>query len=117
MSSANTAGSGTGAAAQHSQSIDAWLAHVPGLKVIQPSTPADIKGMLLAAIDDPDPVMVFEHKLLYKMKGVVPEGHYTVPIGKAEVVRKGTQVTIVTYGTMIYVCEAAARSPSPCQTR
>ena len=77
------AGSGTGAAAQHSQSLEAWLAHVPGLKVVQPSTPHDAKGLLLAAIDDPDPVMVFEHKLLYKMKGDVPEEAYRVPIGKA----------------------------------
>ena len=83
------AGSGTGAAAQHSQSIEAWLAHVPGLKVIQPSTPYDMKGMLLAAIDDPDPVMVFEHKLLYKTKGEVPEEAYRVPIGKAHVARTG----------------------------
>ena len=71
------AGSGTGAAAQHSQSLEAWLGHVPGLKVVQPATPHDAKGLLLAAIDDPDPVMIFEHKLLYKMKGRVPEGHYT----------------------------------------
>ena len=83
------AGSGTGAAAQHSQSLEAWLGHVPGLKVVQPSTPHDAKGMLLAAIDDPDPVMIFEHKLLYKMKGQVPEGHYTVPIGKAAIRRDG----------------------------
>ncbi|MDA4831740.1 alpha-ketoacid dehydrogenase subunit beta, partial [Enterobacter hormaechei] len=89
------AGSGTGAAAQHSQSLEAWLGHVPGLKVIQPSTPYDAKGMLLAAIEDPDPVMIFEHKLLYKMKGPVPEGYYTVPIGKAAVVREGTDLTIV----------------------
>lgn len=60
------AGSGTGAAAQHSQSLEAWLGHVPGLKVLQPSTPYDAKGMLLAAVEDPDPVMIFEHKLLYK---------------------------------------------------
>src|SRR5918994_6863395 len=69
-------GSGTGAAAQHSQSLEAWLAHVPGLKVVQPSTPHDAKGLLLAAIDDPDPVMVFEHKLLYKSKGAVPLAAY-----------------------------------------
>ena len=68
------AGSGTGAAAQHSQSLEAWLGHVPGLKVVQPATPYDAKGLLLAAIQDPDPVMIFEHKLLYKMKGPVPEG-------------------------------------------
>ena len=85
------AGSGTGAAAQHSQSLEAWLGHVPGLKVLQPATPHDAKGMLLAAIADPDPVMIFEHKLLYKMKGPVPEGHYTVPIGKAEIRREGTR--------------------------
>jgi pyruvate/2-oxoglutarate/acetoin dehydrogenase E1 component len=66
-------GSGTGAAAQHSQSLEAWFAHVPGLKVVQPSTPHDAKGMLLAAIEDPDPVMIFEHKLLYKMKGPCPK--------------------------------------------
>ena len=82
------AGSGTGAAAQHSQSLEAWLAHVPGLKVIQPSTPYDIKGMLLSAIDDPDPVMVFEHKLLYKMKGDVPAEPYRVPIGKDRAPRR-----------------------------
>ena len=85
------AGSGTGAAAQHSQSLEAWFAHVPGLKVVQPSTPHDAKGLLLAAIDDPDPVMVFEHKLLYKMKGQVPEEAYRVPIGKAAVRREGTR--------------------------
>ncbi|KAB2861181.1 MAG: alpha-ketoacid dehydrogenase subunit beta, partial [Bauldia sp.] len=89
------AGSGTGAAAQHSQSLEAWLGHVPGLKVIQPATPHDAKGMLLAAVADPDPVMIFEHKLLYKMKGIVPPGYYTTPIGKAEIRRAGTDLTIV----------------------
>jgi pyruvate dehydrogenase E1 component beta subunit len=104
------AGSGTGAAAQHSQSLEAWLAHVPGLKVIQPATPYDAKGMLLAAVDDPDPVMIFEHKLLYKMKGAVPEGHYTVPIGKAEVMSEGTEVTIVATSIMVHkAMDAAAK--------
>ena len=102
------AGSGTGAAAQHSQSLEAWLAHVPGLKVIQPSTPHDAKGLLLAAIEDPDPVMIFEHKLLYKMKGEVPEGHYTVPIGKASVVREGGDVTIVATSVMVHKALMAA---------
>lgn len=103
------AGSGTGAAAQHSQSLEAWLAHVPGLKVIQPATPHDAKGMLLAALEDPDPVMIFEHKLLYKMKGIVPEGHYTVEIGKAEVRRIGTDATIVATSIMVHkALEAAA---------
>jgi len=96
------AGSGTGAAAQHSQSLEAWLAHVPGLKVIQPATPHDAKGMLLAAVQDPDPVMIFEHKLLYKMKGEVPEGHYTVPIGKAEVRKAGKDATIVATSIMVH---------------
>jgi acetoin:2,6-dichlorophenolindophenol oxidoreductase subunit beta len=103
------AGSGTGAAAQHSQSLEAWLAHVPGLKVIQPATPHDAKGMLLAALEDPDPVMIFEHKLLYKMKGVVPEGYYTVEIGKAEVRKIGTDATIVATSIMVHkALEAAA---------
>lgn len=103
------AGSGTGAAAQHSQSLEAWLAHVPGLKVIQPATPYDVKGMLLAALEDPDPVMVFEHKILYKTKGMVPTGHYTVPIGKAEVRREGTDVTIVATSLMVHKSLEAAR--------
>jgi acetoin:2,6-dichlorophenolindophenol oxidoreductase subunit beta len=103
------AGSGTGAAAQHSQSLEAWLAHVPGLKVIQPATPHDAKGMLLAALEDPDPVMIFEHKLLYKMKGEVPAGHYTVEIGKAEVRKAGIDATIVATSIMVHkALEAAA---------
>ena len=103
------AGSGTGAAAQHSQSLEAWFAHVPGLKVVQPSTPHDAKGLLLAALEDPDPVLIFEHKLLYKSKGPVPEGYYTVPIGKAAVRRAGRDVTIVATSIMaIRSLEAAA---------
>ncbi len=102
------AGSGTGAAAQHSQSLEAWLGHVPGLKVIQPATPHDVKGMLLAAVADPDPVMIFEHKLLYKMKGPVPEGHYTVPLDKAEIRREGTDVTIVATSIMVHKALEAA---------
>lgn len=102
------AGSGTGAAAQHSQSIEAWFAHVPGLKVIQPATPHDAKGMLLAAVEDPDPVMIFEHKLLYKMKGSVPAGHYTVPIGEAEIRCVGRDVTIVATSVMVHRAMDAA---------
>ena len=102
------AGSGTGAAAQHSQSLEAWLAHVPGLKVLQPATPYDAKGMLLAAVADPDPVMIFEHKLLYKMKGDVPEGYYTVPIGKAHIAREGRDVTIVATSIMVHKSLEAA---------
>ncbi|WP_295812539.1 alpha-ketoacid dehydrogenase subunit beta [uncultured Nitratireductor sp.] len=103
------AGSGTGAAAQHSQSLEAWLGHVPGLKVIQPATPHDAKGMLLAAIEDPDPVMIYEHKILYKMKGEVPEGYYTVPIGKAEVRREGADLTIVATSIMVHKALDAAK--------
>jgi acetoin:2,6-dichlorophenolindophenol oxidoreductase subunit beta len=102
-------GSGTGAAAQHSQSLEAWFAHVPGLKVVQPSTPHDAKGLLLAAIDDPDPVLIFEHKLLYKMKGHVPAEAYRVPIGKAEIRRAGKDVTVVATSIMVHrALDAAA---------
>ena len=101
-------GSGTGAAAQHSQSLEAWFAHVPGLKVLEPSTPADAKGLLLAAIEDPDPVLIFEHKLLYKMKGDVPEGHYLTPIGKANVAREGRDVTVVAAAIMVHKALEAA---------
>ena len=104
------AGSGTGAAAQHSQSLEAWLAHVPGLKVVQPATPHDAKGLLLAAIDDPDPVMVFEHKLLYKTKGEVPAEPYRVPIGKAIVRREGSDVTIVATAIMVHRALEAAEA-------
>jgi len=99
-------GSGTGAAAQHSQSLEAWFAHVPGLKVVQPSTPHDAKGLLLAAIDDPNPVLIFEHKLLYKTRGAVPEDAYRVPIGKAAIRRAGRDLTIV--GSSIMAIRAAA---------
>jgi acetoin:2,6-dichlorophenolindophenol oxidoreductase subunit beta len=102
------AGSGTGAAAQHSQSLEAWFAHVPGLKVVQPSTPHDAKGLLLSAIDDPDPVMVFEHKLLYKTKGDVPQEAYRVEIGKAAVRREGRHVTIVATAIMVHRALEAA---------
>jgi acetoin:2,6-dichlorophenolindophenol oxidoreductase subunit beta len=102
------AGSGTGAAAQHSQSLEAWFGHVPGLKVVQPSTPEDAKGLLLAALADPDPVLIFEHKLLYKMKGEVPSGYYTTPIGKALVRRVGADVTIVAGAIMVHRALEAA---------
>jgi pyruvate dehydrogenase E1 component beta subunit len=102
-------GSGTGAAAQHSQSLEAWFAHIPGLKVVQPSTPHDAKGLLLSAIDDPNPVLVFEHKLLYKTRGPVPAGDYRVPIGKAAVRREGRDLTIVAASVMAIRAEAAAQ--------
>ena len=101
-------GSGTGAAAQHSQSLEAWFGHVPGLKVVQPATPEDAKGLLLSALDDPDPVMIFEHKLLYKSKGHVPEGAYKTPIGSAAVRREGHDVTIVATAIMVHKALEAA---------
>jgi pyruvate dehydrogenase E1 component beta subunit len=104
------AGSGTGAAAQHSQSPEAWFCNAPGLKVVIPSTPADAKGLLIAAIRDDNPVLFLEQKLLYRTKGDVPEGEYIVPLGKAAVHREGTDVTIITYGRMLPMClEAAAQ--------
>lgn len=103
-------GSGTGAAAQHSQSLEAWFGHVPGLKVVQPSTAEDAKGLLLAAIDDPDPVMIFEHKLLYKTKGAVPKGRYVTPIGKAAVRRQGGDLSIVATSIMVHKALDAAQT-------
>ena len=94
-------GSGTGAAAQHSQSLEAWFAHVPGLKVVMPSSPYEAKGLLLAALADPNPVIVLEHKLLYKTSGDVPEEMYTSEIGKAKVLREGKDLTIVATGVMV----------------
>ena len=91
-------GAGTGAAAQHSQSLEAWFVHVPGLKVVMPSTPYDAKGLLFAALDDLNPVIFYEHKLLYNRKGDVPEEPYRVPLGEALVSRGGEDVTIVAAG-------------------
>src|SRR5581483_10525787 len=101
-------GSGTGAAAQHSQSLEAWFAHVPGLKVVQPATPHDAKGLLLAAIDDPNPVLIFEHKLLYKTRGPVPAEAYRVPLGRAAIRREGRDLTIVATSIMALRAAAAA---------
>ena len=96
-------GSGTGAAAQHSQNLEPWFASVPGLKVVVPSNPADAKGLLLAAIDDPNPVIFLEHKLLYKIPGrdPVPEGATRTPLGVSKVVREGKDLTIVATGIMV----------------
>ncbi|WP_019535969.1 alpha-ketoacid dehydrogenase subunit beta [Paenibacillus ginsengihumi] len=102
------AGSGTGAAAQHSQSLEAWMTHIPGLKVIQPSTAYDAKGLLRAAIEDDNPVIFYEHKLLYRTKGHVPEEPYTLPIGKADVKRAGTDVTVVATSIMVHKALEAA---------
>ena len=103
-------GSGTGAAAQHSQSLEAWMCHVPGLKVVAPSTAADAKGLLKAAIRDNNPVIFFENKILYKTKGLVPEEDYVIELGKADIKRDGSDVTVVTYGRMLQKVEEAAET-------
>jgi pyruvate dehydrogenase E1 component beta subunit len=104
-------GAGIGAGFHHSQSFEAWLAHVPGLKVIMPSDPADVKGLLKSAIRDNDPVMFMEHKLLYKrMSGPVPEKEYLIPIGKGAIKRPGTDITIVATGAMVRTSLGAAEA-------
>jgi len=95
------AGSGTGAAAQHCQSLEALFMNVPGIKVIAPSTPYDVKGLLIASIRDNNPVIFMEHKLLYRAKGPVPEGLYSIPIGEAEIKREGRDLTVVAYSIMV----------------
>ncbi len=101
-------GGGSGAGPFHSQSNEAWFTHVPGLKVVYPSTPYDAKGLMLAAFDDPNPVMFFEHKAMYRSEsGAVPEGFYTVEIGKARQVREGQDLSILTYGLGVRWAEHA----------
>ena len=95
------AGSGTGAAEHHSQSFENWFTHVPGLKVVMPSTPYDAKGLLISAIRDDNPVLFIEQKLLYKTKGHVPEEMYTIPLGEADIKREGTDLTIVATALMV----------------
>jgi 2-oxoisovalerate dehydrogenase E1 component beta subunit len=104
-------GGGVHGALYHSQSVEGFFTHVPGLKVVIPSTPHDAKGLLRTAIRDEDPVLFFEHKKMYRsVRGDVPEGEYTVPLGRALVRRPGRQVTVVAYGLMVhYALEAAQR--------
>ena len=94
-------GAGRGNAAQHSQSLEAWFFHVPGLIVVQPATPADAKGLLKSAIACDDPVLFIEHKMLYNTKGAVPEKPYTIPLGKANLVRPGKDVTVIATAQML----------------
>ena len=103
-------GVGFGDAAQHSQSLEAWHAHVPGLKVVMPSTPYDAKGLLKASIRDDNPIIFIEHKLLYLTEGPVPEDDYVVPIGKADIKREGTDVTIITWSKMVLDSLEAAKT-------
>lgn len=101
-------GAGTGAAAQHSQSLEACLAHFPGLKVVIPSTPYDAKGLLKTAIRDDNPVMFLEQKTLYRTKGEVPKEDYEIPFGVADIKREGDDCTIITYGRMVQMSLKAA---------
>jgi pyruvate dehydrogenase E1 component beta subunit len=95
------AGSGTGAAEHHSQSFENWFVHVPGLKVVMPTTPYDAKGLLITSIRDDNPVVFIEHKLLYKTKGDVPEDLYEIPLGKADIKREGKDLTIIATSIMV----------------
>ena len=94
-------GAGRSSAAQHAQSLEAWFTHVPGLYVVMPSTPYDAKGLLKSAIRNDNPVIFIEHKLLYNTKGEIPDGDYVVPLGKADIKRKGTDVTIITWSRCV----------------
>ena len=103
-----TLGASRRSAAQHSQSLYAWVAHVPGLKVVLPSTPADAKGLLKSAIRDENPVLFFEDKMMYQLKGSVPERDYTIPLGVADTKRPGSDITLVATSSMVQVALAAA---------
>ena len=105
-------GAGIGAAAQHSQCLEAWFMHVPGLKVVMPSTPYDAKGLLISSIRDDNPVVFLEHKLLYGMEGEVPEEAYTIPLGEADIKREGQDVTIVATAQMVNLSLSAAEKLS-----
>ncbi|MBI2864811.1 MAG: alpha-ketoacid dehydrogenase subunit beta [Chloroflexi bacterium] len=101
-------GAGFSIAAQHSQSVEAWFAHVPGLKVVMPATPYDAKGLLISAIRDDNPVVFVEHKRLYRLRGDVPEEAYAIPLGKADVKREGRDVTLIATSMMVHEALAAA---------
>jgi pyruvate/2-oxoglutarate/acetoin dehydrogenase E1 component len=104
-----TLGATRRSAAQHSQSLQAWFSHVPGLKVVIPSTPYDAKGLLKTAIRDDNPVVFFEDKMMYKLKGPVPEAEYTIPLGVADVKRVGSDITLVATSSMVQVALGAAK--------
>jgi pyruvate/2-oxoglutarate/acetoin dehydrogenase E1 component len=101
-------GAGRSSAAQHAQSLEAWFMHIPGLKLVQPSTPYDAKGLLKTAIRDDNPVMFIEHKLLYPVQGPVPEEDYLIPFGQADIKRRGNDVTVVATSRMVHRALAAA---------
>lgn len=101
-------GGGLSAAAHHSQSLENWFIHIPGLKVVVPSAPADVKGLIKSALRDDDPVVFFQHKRLFAQTGPVPKEDYLIPLGKGEIKRQGTDITIITYGRMSYFSLEAA---------
>jgi pyruvate/2-oxoglutarate/acetoin dehydrogenase E1 component len=101
-------GAGLRAAAQHSQSLEAWFVHTPGLKIVVPSEPADVKGLIKASIRDDNPVMFFQHKKLFAKEGHVPEEDYVIPLGQAAIKRDGKDVSLLTYGSGYYLCAEAA---------
>jgi pyruvate dehydrogenase E1 component beta subunit len=103
-----TLGATRRSAAQHSQSLHAWVSHIPGLKVALPSTPYDAKGLLKTAIRDDSPVVIFEDKMMYTLKGPVPEDEYTIPFGVADIKRAGTDITLVATSSMVQVALVAA---------
>jgi len=102
-------GGGQQLSATHSQNLEVWFAHVPGLKVVAPATPEDAKGLLRSAILDNNPVIFLENLALYNLKGEVPDGYYTTPIGKAKVAKEGTDLTIISYSNMVSVALEVAR--------
>src|SRR5262249_47551027 len=104
-----TLGATRRSAAQHSQSLHAWFCHIPGLKVVLPSPPYDAKGLLKTAIRDDNPVVFFEDKMMYKLKGPVPDGEYTIPFGVADIKREGSDITIVATSSMVQVALGAAK--------
>ena len=104
-------GGGVRGALYHSQSVEAFFSHVPGLKVITPSTPYDAKGLLKSAIRDDDPVVFLEHKRTYRLvRGEVPDEEYTIPIGKADIKKQGNDISVITYGLMVHHCLEAANT-------
>lgn len=105
-----TLGAGRSSAAQHSQSLHAWLAHIPGLKVVIPSTPADAKGLFKTAVRDNNPVVIYEDKMMYALKGMVPtDEDYTIPLGQADIKREGDDVTLIATSSMVHVALEAAQ--------
>jgi pyruvate dehydrogenase E1 component beta subunit len=110
MTITTTGGAGLGAAAQHSQSLEAWLIHVPGLKVVFPSNPHDLKGLLISCVRDDNPTIFVLHKAMLGTSGPVPEAMYEIPLGRANVIQEGTDATVIAVGRMVSVAQKAAET-------